>query len=381
MFPTMTFMENKKIVSKFVYDGLTPLEAGERLRRDIDLIRPAINATFQNNKTNQSSLIFSGNGEYDFGDTLTLLFPPCDVITPIEEPHTKFITHCKIDPIYDGAGNMLKNKSTAGFTLSSYNFFNNCYFGGNCSNPNEDGGLLGWGPDMNDQPGRVMFTHCNIDASQGMDWGIYSWSNADRSVSIFGGTYRYCRLLVAMAASGGRANQTINIQDSILMGNANGSRSIGATSEQRKKDKEGKPITPDKHGILSAALNRRGSTRLSGCSASAVGLREEYSEHFGCPRIACLCTNQYSDKHGTTEFLIEKCESRIIGGTAKEVNDYDIRGLDTGLSRLTIIYPAEEITNLKEELKTKIVDKMGGSNPDGTMKGYVAPSLPPITKE
>lgn len=292
--------------AKISNDSVT---AGLQIRDSFDLIRRSILET--------DTIV--PEGDADFGFLYDIALPACTY----NGQNTRWYTHTMIDGVSIGPeGDLTETKgaATCGFHLSEGDtVFNDFLFGGDCQNPTEDGGLLGWDEAMAEDAS-VVFNNCDIDASQGFDWGVYSWENADRRVTINGGTSRFCRFLVAMAGSG-TGGQHITMNDVRLFGDANGSRSLGASSLQGGGD-------PDAYAVLTPALNRGGAIALTDCISECRGLTAEYSSSYGCPRICALGTNKYySTASGEgTQIDIVRCRSTIIPGTARWLSDIEIRG-------------------------------------------------------
>lgn len=352
---TITFERNKKIEHRF-WQPDDPEGAAEQTRRDLSLVGPALKRS--------DALIVDGSA--DFGGYFTFPLPPC-IYRSGTDRQARWYTHCQIDPVKVGDV-LTKPGATPGFTLREYARFENFYIGGACSNPKEDGGLIGWESTF-ELPAEVEFINCEVDASFGMDWGIYSWENVFRKVTMRGGVLRFCRLGVALAASGAGANQQILLDGVKLIGDANGSCSVdGATSEQRTQDGEGKSIANDRHAVLSPVLNRLGDTIMRDCESEVHGLVKQYSEYWGCPRIAALCTNRYDAAAGATSFRLERCRTKIIPGVAREWNDYDIRHN----GKLAIVYDDAAVEKVKTDCASRVAAARGGSGEGGELKGWKA---------
>lgn len=284
------------------------------------------------------------SGTADFGDTFTLLLPPAiyrgSTAAEGYDP-ARWLTHTIIDGIVGGGdpediinqADWDKKSSTAGFTFTSYVRFENFYLGGNCSNIYEDGGLLGWNRDYTGA-GIAEFHNCEIDASEGMDWAIYSWENnaTTRRVVITDSIIRFCRFGVALGGYGS-CWQSAELTRVSGIGDANGSRSQG--------DSSGPGDPPDDVGGVLTMVYNRGSSASSGdgpyikmtdCTSTCTGLDELYDNGaWGCPRIAALCTNAYdfglsggTYKTNHTTLLI-RCNYSITPGVSEEVYDIDIR--------------------------------------------------------
>jgi hypothetical protein len=313
------------------------LQAGREARLQLDLWRPYI----------KSSDTIACTGTVDFGSTHTLDLPECNYLGP-----ATWLTHCKIDfTVVDGV--RTKESSTCGFSIGRYARFENFYFGGDCWDVHEDGGLIGFSPTLEGE-GAAFFVNCDIDASHGMDWGIYSWKNALRTVNIYGGTLRFCRFGVALAASGGGARQSVFLDGVRLFGDANGSKSIGESSGGNVET----------GGVLTAVLNRAGATTIRDCVGDFVGLKEPYNSKWGCPRIAALATNNYYSSSGATSFVLERNRVNITPGISQAWYDADVRGS----GKLSIVYNDEAIAKAKSEGAQLVVDARGGSGPGGNFK-------------
>ncbi len=287
-------------------------------------------------------------GMADFGTDYHVKLPECNYVGP-----ARWLTHCMIDATtVDGV--QTKPSGTPGICLGRYAHFENFSFGGDCWNREEDGGLLGWSG-ADDYDAEVTFVNCDIDASQGMDWGAcYSWENASRKLTIQGGTLRFCRFGVAMAASGAAAQQTVILDGVRLLGDANGSTSYGESS--------GGDVNSG--GVLTAVLNRSGSTTMRDCTVEAIGLTKPYNSKWGCPRIAALCTNQYYSGAGATSFTVERCKVNITPGISQAVYDIDVRGS----GKLSVVYNDEQIQAAESAGAKLVAEARGGSGPDGNFK-------------
>lgn len=318
-----------------------PIQAGQETRAVVDLLRPVTQKT--------DTLIVGGTA--DFGATHTFRTLDCRHASDPNNP-AKWITHCTIDGItVDGV--QTKPSSTPGITFGTYARFENFSFGGQCSNKDEDGGLLGWGTAFTGD-GEVELVNCNVDASGGMDWSVYSWANFKRVVTMKGGTLKFCRLGVCLSASGAAANQQITLDGVKLIGDANGSTSYGESS--------GGDV--DKGGVLTAVLNRSGSVVMRDCTVDATGLTKPYNGKWGCPRIAALATNQYYSSSGATSFTIERCTTKITPGTAQAWYDVDVRGS----GKLSIAYNAEKVQAAEAAGAKLVAEAKGGSGEGGEFK-------------
>jgi hypothetical protein len=284
-------------------------------------------------------------GRINFGRKLQIDLPSCTWRSNSRSNPARWYTECMIDgTTIDG---ITKASATPGICLNTFNRFEGFYFGGTCWNIYEDGGLMGWKGSF-ETPGELELVNCEVDASRGHDWGIYSWENTTRSVTMTGGIGRYCRMFVALSASGGGAAQTIELDGVRLYGDANGSRSQGESSGPS-------PVTG---GMLTAALNRAGTTTLTDCEVDSIGLTALYDGGaWGCPRIAALGTNIYYTTAGATTWTFTRCISRITPNTSTAYYDLDI-GYATGT--WTINYDDDAIA-----------DARGGTNADGTLKDHI----------
>lgn len=252
----------------------------------------------------------------------------------------------------------VKANTTSGFNLGAYAVFNNFKFGGICHHAFEDGGLIGWTGGFAD-PAEVTFNNCDIDASQGHDWGIYSWENVRRDITINGGTHRYCRQLVSAAGSGGGADQRVKINGAKCYGDANGSTSLGTSSEMR--DSEG----VDKFGVLTPVVNRLGTTELIDVFSEVRGLTEAYSSSFGCPRLVALCTNQYNLSPGAnTATTVTRCRTSVIPGNAIQTSDVDLRGTVVNHT-LTVNYDTEKVRIATQSRNVRAIIQARGMQGSG----------------
>lgn len=320
-----------------------PLQAGQETRACFELLKPVVLKT--------DTIIVAGTA--DFGATHTFRALDCKYQSDSKNP-AKWITHCTIDAItVDGV--QTKPSSTPGITLGTYARFENFRFGGACSNKDEDGGLIGFSAP---EESYAEFVGCNIDASAGMDWGIYSWANFKRTLVIKGGTLKFCRMGVAMAASGAAAQQTVTLDGVKLIGDANGSTSYGESS--------GGDVNSG--GVLTAVLNRSGSAVIRGCAVDATGLTKPYNGKWGCPRIAALCTNQYYSGAGATSFTLERNKVSITPGISQAWYDADVRGS----GKLSIAYNEATIAAATKAGAKLVAEAKGGSGPDGSFKVWKA---------
>ena len=170
-----------------------------------------------------------------------------------------------------------------------------------CWDKEEDAAIMGWGgedygnagvastavaassapPAISKTPGgtgdgSVQFNNCNLDAGKTCDWGVvYSWFPGNKYVAIYNGTLRFCRFGVSMVSSGSDGTQTTIIRGVQAFGDANGSKSFGATS---KMDEQ-------KGGHLTLLLQRGGSATIEDNYVRAIGLSAEYD-----PRIIAANT-------------------------------------------------------------------------------------------
>lgn len=298
--PDITWMRNNVVLRNF--GTTTPLNdevRGTRVRNTLLYLAPLVLQT--------DTLIC--RNRTDFGKDYVTQLPVCNYKG---DATTEWIGRCTID------NTATKPYSSPSFLLGSYAKFVDFKFTGNCWNKQEDGGLIGWGPDG--QAGDVYFENCSIDGREGMDWLIYSWaSNFPRTITISNCTIKYCRIAVAFAGSGNSANQIATITNSKFYGDANGSQSYGATSLEN-------PVTG---GVLTGVLNRAGSTTIENSRFEAVGLLEQYDNRptvgWGCPRVASIFTNQYYSGSGQTSTVIKNCTSKVTPNIAAVWNDVDVR--------------------------------------------------------
>lgn len=290
------------------------VSAGEKTRVVLDELRQEI-------KSIDDVLVVSGQA--DFGASRTLLLPECTI------RHGRWRTHCKIDrtasevfhkvsdtpETWESRPGATKLSATCGFSIGRFARFENFFLGGDCWDVNEDGGLIGF---VGNAEAVVEFDGCHLDASQGMDWGLYAWnSGARRTIRMCDTTFDYCAIGIAAAASGGRG-QMVVVDGCLFRGDANGTRSIGASRDMGPD--------PNKWGVLTAVLCRMGDVQLRDSHFAARGLKQDDQQGFGCPRIAAAGTNHYYDTSGPTAWKVERCSSSIIPGTARESCDIDLRG-------------------------------------------------------
>ena len=324
-------------IADFYSNADTPEANAARIRDVVNLIGTQL--------TKDDTL--TCRGVADFGKDYVFTLPNCKYVGADGQ---QWLHHMTID------ATATKPYSTPGFVLGTYQHFDGMRFGGDCWNVEEDGGLLGWGVPLDNTdpkwvgvsgPGDVVFENCEVDASQGMDWAIYSWSSQyKRTITLKNCVLKYCRFGVSFAGSGDQANQTTLVENCKCYGDANGSHSYGETSNNN----------PETGGALSAVLMRGGTATITDSHFEAIGLTEEYDKRYpscsgkgwGCPRLASVCTNQYYSAAGHTTFAITDCTSAITPNIACVWNDIDIRGTAA---------------------TTTITNKIG-SNPDGSLKVY-----------
>lgn len=321
-----------------------PVQAGQEIRQVFDLVRDK----------RPDTVIAAGTADFGWTHTLDLL-PKCKYVSDHKNP-ARWLTHCKIDfTVVDGV--RTKESSTCGFSVREFARFENFTLGGDCWDKNEDGGLIGFHPDHSG-PGVLEFKDCDIDGSQGMDWTAYSWKNAPRTVAIQGGTLRFCRFGVALAASGAAAQQTVILDGVRLLGDANGSKSIGESSSGNVET----------GGVLTAVLNRAGAATVRDCVGEFVGLKEPYNAKWGCPRIAALATNNYYSSSGATSFTLERNRVNIVPGISQAWYDADVRGS----GKLSIVYNDQAIEAAESAGNKLVAEAKGGSNADGSFKVWKA---------
>jgi hypothetical protein len=338
---TLTLTRDGKQVYATALLSPDPVEAGNQARAQFALWGNTIKQT--------DTLLCTG--VVDFGKHYHVKLPECNYVGP-----ARWLTHCMIDATtVDGIPT--KPSGTPGICLGRYAHFENFSFGGDCWNRAEDGGLLGWSG-ANDYDAEVTFVNCDIDASQGMDWGAcYSWENANRKVTIKGGTLRFCRFGVSMSASGAKANQQVILDGVKLIGDANGSTSYGESS--------GGDVNTG--GVLTAVLNRAGSVVMRDCTVEATGLTKPYNSKWGCPRIAALATDQYYSTAGATTFTVERCKSSITPGISQAWYDVDVRR-----GKLSVVEDAAAIEAATKAGEKLVIEARGGSNDDGSLKTWGA---------
>ncbi len=315
-----------------------PVEAGQEIRQVFDLVRDK----------RPDTVIAAGTA--DFGHTHTVDLPNARYVSDPKNP-ARWLTHCKIDfTVVDGV--RTKESSTCGFSVREFARFENFHLGGDCWDVNEDGGLIGFHPEHTG-PGVLQFKGCDIDGSHA-DWCIYGWRNAPRTVTIEGGTLRFCRFGVALAASGAGAQQTVILDGVRLLGDANGSKSIGESSGGNVES----------GGVLTAVLNRLGTTTLRDCRGDFVGLKEPYNSKWGCPRIAALATNNYYSSSGATSFVLERNRVNIVPGISQAWYDADVRGS----GKLSIVYNDQAIQAAESAGAKLVAEARGGSGENGELK-------------
>jgi len=245
--------------------------------------------------------VFICAGRADFGRSRELVLPSCTFRSVSRANPARWTTDVRIDgSTLDG---YTKGDATPGFCLGTFQRFENFYLGGVCWDADEDGGLMGWKGENND-PGELELVNCEIDSSR-HDWGIYSWENTTRSVTMTGGIGRFCRQFISLAGGGGGADQTIIVSGTRFYGDANGSTSLGTSSGP----------SPDTGGVLTVAVNKLGSTTLTDCEVDVIGQRVVYAGGaYGCPRIAALGTNWYFSGSGTVDFTFTRCKINYTPG-------------------------------------------------------------------
>lgn len=316
-----------------------PVEASDQFRVIIAGLLPEIKQT--------DTLVCSGT--IDFGRYYVINLPSCNYASDPKNP-AKWLAHHMIDATtVDGV--QTKPSSTPGIMLGKYAKFDGFSFGGDCWNRSEDGGLLGFSLP---EESYAEFVNCDIDASQGHDWAIYAWSNHKRTVVIQGGSLRFCRFGVALAASGAAAQQTVILDGVKLIGDANGSTSYGESS--------GGDVNSG--GVLTAVLNRSGLTAIRDCTVEAIGLTKPYNSKWGCPRIAALATNQYYSSSGATSFIIERCKVNITPGISQAWYDVDVRSN----GKLSVQYNDQAIKAAQVAGDKLLVEARGGSGEGGELK-------------
>ncbi len=266
--------------------------------------------------------VIRASGTADFGWTHTLRLPSCRYEGV--EGGARWLTHTRIDEtVVDGE--VTKSYGTAGFTFRAFIRFTNFYFGGQCWHAHEDGGLLGWDPAFEGE-GVAEFHECEIDASGGQDWGIYSWKpfgTAKRTVKIVDSTLHFCRQGVALC--GTSADQTVILTRVRGYGDANGSHSYGWSSSL-DYDNGGENVL-NVGGVLAAVVNRRGPVTMTDCTIDVKGLDAPYQAKWGCPRLVAWATNQYygAPGNGSHACYFVRCRATITPGTALATFLHDIR--------------------------------------------------------
>lgn len=285
-------------------------------------------------------------GEADFGALYSINLPPAiyrgATAAEIAEGYdpARWLTQTPVDTRPTKAGDQ------CGICFTSYVRFENFYLGGVCAEIYEDGGLLSFWKDYTGV-GVAEFYNCEIDASGGMDWGIYStWTNenGDRRFVLVDCLLKFCRFGVVM---GGYGDGWMSIEMTRVtgIGDANGSRSQGTSSGRGL-------ATYDAGSVLTLAYNRGSSStsgpghyiRMVDCSSTCTGLTAFYDGGvWGCPRIAALATNAYdyglqnaadhptnplengAYNTGNTSYFIGCTYSIVDPGVSEEVYDIDLR--------------------------------------------------------
>jgi len=266
-------------------------------------------------------------GEADFGKDYVLSLPAACWISE----GAVWTTRCKID-----ATAMTKPKGTPGFVLVKGKYsFKGFTFIGRCYDGNEDGGLIGFGEPQSDAD--VTFQDCTLDGSQGNDWLFYNWSAGHRTVRFRNCTLQYARMGLTGLDSSGSYRVAIEAENCKFLGTADGSKSFGESS--------GSDV--NRGGVLAGVLMRGGKATIRNSFFSSAGLTTEYEPtgKFGCPRIAAITDQYYSDGQ-PCQFLVDGCTFTVVPGTAKAIYDVEARR-----SKASFL-PAD------------------GSNPDGTYRVY-----------
>jgi hypothetical protein len=385
--------EIKHTRGNVVLDTITtpddPIEAAAVIRARIKTVRDQIRSTD----------VLLCKGEADFGKYYAFYLPSC-IYRGDGTAH--WITRCKIDGTKDSAGNPTKALATPGFVLPAYSRFENFKLSGKCAYPAQDGAVTGWASDA-EFDGLVEFIDCEVDAHAGADWGaVYTWENKKwkRRIVVKGTSkagepktsiIRYCRLGIAAAGSGNPL-QFIEVSNTAFIGDANGSKSWGATS---RGDRSPKVMDGEVNGgVLAAVLNRAGETILRDCTFTAKGLEKQYYRNdwkpgvylrVGVYRIANFGTDQYSDNPGKTTWTMERCKSLgITPGVATVWNDIDLRGTNA-VETLKLVGVADTAGAAQQNGAKAVADanakfppdlraKLGGSNEDGTIKVWTDPA-------
>lgn len=267
----------------------------------------------------QGDVILVG-GTADFGPDLALVLPSC-TYRGIAGRTARWLTRCKIDAKIINSVEV-KPSSTGGFDCGSFTRFENFYLGGECFDTEEDGGLISY-EKTNTGHCVLEFDNCEIDASRGFDWGIYSWVPYARTLTMTDCVFRYCRIGVAFAVNTG-PNSTANLTRVAFYGDANKSKSFAETSQLA--DDINCVGIENCGGLMTPALNRDGTINMTDCSSEIIGERERYNSAWGVPRIAGLCTNNYATAQATGCVAnITRCSVDYTPGLESMYNDIDMR--------------------------------------------------------
>jgi hypothetical protein len=353
-----------------------PVAAGETIRWTLDLLRPAI----------QPTDVLHAKGAADFGQYYAFRLPNC-AYRAEKRGDAHWFHHCQIDATKDTSGKETKGAATPGFAATTARF-DNFKLSAPCSNPTEDGSVIGWAGDGK-LDGKLEFHNCELDGMGSADWLIYSWSSpSSREVILDNCTIKYCRFGIACASSG-NPTQIITATNCTFIGDANGSRSTGETSGG-----DSSATVDDAHikgGVLAAVLNRAGTTTLRDCTFQAIGLEKQYYDtrpgatyqRWTCERVANFGTDYYNANPGPTTWTIERCKSLgITPGISRVWNDVDLRGTNAIATLKLVGDPAavraaqesatKRIQEATAQAQAEVEAARGGSGSGGEFKLWSA---------
>jgi hypothetical protein len=218
-------------------------------------------------------------------------------------------TACRIDKTD------YKPLGTPGILLATNNRFEDIELIGECHDPNEDGGLVGW-----NTPGKafVEFLRCRLNGKNRNDWLIYSWIQGPKTLIFTQCDLFFARQGIAMCGSSDITHD-VTVNDCRFYGDANGSKSMGASSLN----------DIDKGGVLAGIVLRGGSLTVNGAEFWLVGLTAPYDPtgKWGCPRMAAITDHYYTPGRIDSKFVLKNIRFHATPNTTTVVEVFDIRAV------------------------------------------------------
>lgn len=250
--------------------------------------------------------------------------------------------------------------------LGERNFVSHCSLINTPAEANEDGALVGWTLDSKDE----VYAHFYKVDLFGQDWTFYTWGEAfnHRTLVFEDGNVHFARQGISQLASGATKCR-YEIRRTKFFGNANYSKSIGATSNMKNP-----PDFAD-GGVLGGIVFRAGTLEFEDLEFHLVGQQESYTARFGCPRMTAITDHFYSAASKATVFKGKNFRNTMEATAITAIaHDFDLRStavpiaLDNSEQVTAAVTEGKRLTseaNLKAQQLFK--DGMGGSGPGGAI--------------